>query len=287
MTRLDDFEATEPKQAKPASTDDMIATLQREGWTITKERPVNRRVILSQKPTGSIKIAVASDTHLGSKKQQLTYLRKFGQEAGEWGADVGLHAGDLTDGTFKMHRGMEYEQFLLGADAQRDYSIRNFPRTGFPWWVINGNHDLSFTNESGTDVVKAVCDARDDMTYLGACAARFLAGPLGIDLLHPDGGVPYARSYHLQKAIEQIAADDKPHLMLFGHTHTAVHIPAYRNVEGLMLPCFQAQTLYLQRKRLAPVIGGVLIELRYSKRGLESMTTDWRIYRTPLEHDYP
>ncbi len=271
---------------------DLIVALEQRGFVITKDAPAERRIVLDGAPKGSVRFAVASDTHLGHKHQQLTYWRDFVAKAGAWGAEFMLHAGDVVDGG-RMHRDQEFELFRHGAESQGNYAIENFPvlrnRKGklLPTYLIGGNHDGSFWNDAGANVLGQVAAARPDVKFLGAPAATFHHGALRIYLLHPDGGPSYARSYRLQKIVEQLAPDDKPHILLAGHWHVANHVPGYRNVEAFALPCFQAQTAYLKRKGLAPVIGGLLFEAFYDERGLQDLVTRYVLYRTPHPKDWP
>jgi hypothetical protein len=270
---------------------DLIFALESRGFTITRDTATERTLTLSDQPEGRVRFAICSDTHLGHRKQQLTYLHDFYAKAREWRAEFMLHGGDLVDGQ-NMHRDQQYELFRHGVESQARYAVDNLPvlRSGrksvLPTFAIGGNHDGSGWNDAGANVLGRVADKRDDFNFLGAPVATFHYGPLRIRLVHPDGGVSYARSYRLQKSVEQLPADDKPHMMLFGHWHVASHLPAYRNVEAFQVPCFQAQTAYMARKMLAPVIGGILFEAEYDKSGLRDLTTHWVIYRTPLPEDY-
>jgi predicted phosphodiesterase len=281
----------------------LVAELSRRGWIAHKDDPTDaRHIVLDAPKRGKVKIAFESDTHIGSKYQQVTRWHEFAKAAGEWGADYVLHAGDAYDGIHKMHRGMEYEQFIHGFRAHLDYGVNNWPvfertvkaRPGgrarteiIPQSVIGGNHDGSYYNEAGADILGATAARRPDITVLGAPAATFHISGLSIYLVHPDGGVPYARSYKPQKAVEQLAPENKPHLWVAGHWHTPVHVPGYRNVEAFTLPSFQAQSSYLMRKGLMSTVGGVLMELEFSEHGLEDLTVKWVIYRRHIERDYP
>jgi UDP-2,3-diacylglucosamine pyrophosphatase LpxH len=275
-----------------ASDRDLILALEQRGFVIAKDEPSARQETISDQPSGKVRFGVVSDTHLCHTKQQLTHLRDFYRQASEWRAEYMLHVGDAVDGQ-NMHRDQQFELFKHGVEAQAAYAVDNLPvlvdRRGRtrPTYIIGGNHDASGWNDAGANVLGRVADGRPDISYLGAPVATFHHGPLRIRLVHPSGGVPYARSYHLQRAIEQLPPDDKPHLMLFGHWHIAAHVPGYRNVEALAMPCFEAQTAYMAAKRLAPVIGGVLFEAEFSDRGLDNLTTRWVIYKTPIPKDYP
>lgn len=275
-----------------ADDHDLVLALEQRGFTITKDMPTDRRVELSDRPSGKVRFGVVSDTHFGHRKQQLTYLRDFYDQARDWGAEFMLHGGDVVDGQ-NMHRDQQFELFKHGVAEQGRYAaevlpeLRNKRGKVLPTHVIGGNHDGSGFNDAGANVFDTIKAAgRTDVRFLGAPTATFHYGPLRIRITHPDGGVPYARSYRLQKAVEQLPPDDKPHLYLFGHWHVCTHVPGYRNVEAISLPCFQAQTSYIARKQLSPVIGGVLFEAEFSERGLDNLLTKWVLYRTPIVEDY-
>lgn len=272
---------------------DLATELSARGWVVHRDDPkADRHVEIDAPKRGTVRIAIASDTHFGSKYQQVTHLAAFGEIASAFKPHLCLHGGDAVDGIYKMHRGMEYEQWAIGMDAQARAAVRYWPeiksgKKTIAWHAIGGNHDGSFFNESGANIFERISYERGDIEFLGAPAARFHVSGLSIDLLHPDGGVPYARSYKPQKIVEQLAPGEKPHVWLAGHWHVPSHIPSYRGVETISLPCFQSQTGYLRRKGLAPVIGGLLLEIEYSERGLEDITTKWVLFHTAVEKDWP
>lgn len=286
---LSEFRAA---QVAPAlSTADMVRALEEAGYTVLRDRPVERVVELDAPgPEGRVRFAVVSDTHLGHRRQQLTHLRDFYRAAAEWRAEFVLHAGDLVDGQ-RMHRDQEFELHRHGVDAQARYAVEAYPelrrgKRAWPTYVIGGNHDAAGWNDAGANVLGQVAAARDDIVYLGAPTAVFVHGGLRVMLMHPDGGMSYARSYKLQKIVEGFEADAKPHVLFCGHYHVACHVPGLRNVEAFLVPCFQSQTAFMRRKGLQPVIGGLLVEASWSRRGLEDLATRWVLYRNPLPEDY-
>ena len=273
---------------------DLAAELGRRGWVTTKDDPhAERHIDIEPFKKGRIRIAIASDTHLGSKYQQLTHWRHFARDvAPAWKPDIAFHCGDVVDGTHKMHRGMEYEQFVLGAEGQAAYAIENWPEVvgirqkPVLQYVVGGNHDGSFFKDSGADILTTIARERSDIEVLGAPAATFHVENLQIYLLHPSGGPAYARSYKPQKLIEQFDPSAKPHVHICGHWHIPVHVPAYDGVEAFTLPSFQAQTPYLKTKGLFSVIGGLLLDIEYDGHGITSLRTHWQIYRRAIPHDY-
>ena len=199
-----------------------------------------------------------------------------------------LHCGDLVDGNGNMYRGQIYEQFALGADSQIEYAVSNYPRyKDMTTYVIGGNHDASFQTAVGIDVVGSICRRRDDMEYLGFGGADVRLVGVPIYLLHCDGGVPYARSYRLQKIIEQFPGGKKPRILAAGHLHVTDLLPNYRNVMAFLAGAFQSQTPYLRRKGLAPDIGGSIVDVTVTDdASLASIRYEWIPFYDPIENDY-
>lgn len=270
-----------------------LELLNEAGYVLWKAPEVTKRsfkVDMSRFKGRKVRVGIVSDTHLGSQFQQLSYLRAFYRHCSQRKVGAVLHAGDLLDGE-GVYRGHRYELFAIGADAQIDYAVNNYPSyRGVTTYLISGNHDAVFQKQSGIDAVSAVCRRRGDMVYLGYGGARVEIGGVKFDLLHPDGGVPYARSYRNQKIIEQLPGGSKPHVLILGHLHVTDILPNYRNVLGLMAGCFQAQTPYLKRKGLAPDVGGYILEFETSDvdtdGGSVGFKIEWRPFMVPKENDY-
>lgn len=273
---------------------DLIHEMHERGYVVTKNRKLrdaSYKAELARYKSNVYRFGVISCTHLGSRYQQLTHLNTFYSILARRRIKLVLHVGDLVDGSHRMHVGMEYEQFLHGYKAYRNYAVQNYPkRKGLTTWCISGNHDLSFYKDTGADIVEDICDARDDMRYLGQWGATVelpIEGHnLRVRLVHGSGGGSYARSYKLQKIVEQLAPEQKPNLLFVGHYHTAVHLPAYRNVEGFTLGCFQAQTGYLASKGLYPTVGGLIVSVWPDPKGIARLQTEWYPFYDMKADDY-
>jgi hypothetical protein len=279
-----------PVLVKEETDEQLIAALQSRGFTVSKERlPEVTRVIDTSGFKGkTAKIGVVSDTHLGSKWQQLTLLRRFIKFAEEeQGVDFFVHCGDFVDGSTRMHRDAVYNNFVHGFDAQRDYAVDVYPESKVPTYVIAGNHDYSFINGDGGDIVAAICEKRPELQYLGPIGAYLNVGPISIYLHHPFDGGAKTLSWKLQCWIEQVAPERKPHMVLKGNYHKAVHLPAYRNVEGFLVPSFQSQTPFEKGKSIHSTVGGLILTVTYGDDGIRRLGTEWCIERVPLEDDYP
>jgi len=266
----------------------LLQELGRRGYASTKRKmPVVDETYVLEKPLEPIEIGVVSDPQLGNKHQQISHLNHFYDLCDDRSIQTMVNCGDIVDGNGRVYRGQIYDLFLHGSDAQVDYTVKNYPkRKGMVTYHIGGNHDESWYKSEGTEILKRVNERRDDLPYLGMYGAHLKLGDIKLYLMHSDGGVAYARSYKLQKIIEQMSPQSKPHILLAGHWHVASHLPMYRNVEGFSLGCFQAQTSYLRRKGLYPTIAGLILKIYPDEKGLKGIDTHWEYYHVPIENDF-
>lgn len=261
-----------------------IDALREKSYEVNLDQ-VSRQVSIPQEPSREFKptefkyfkkfyrIGLVSDTQICSKYQQMTLLHDAYADFNKRMVDFVLNAGDLVDGK-NMYRGQENEVFKHGADAQADYAIRNYPKLerGRKTYIIGGQHDRSFYRDGGYNIVRAICKERSDLVDRGFYKAEFVVKGLKIGLQHPGGGVAYARSYRMQKIIENmvgfinsIPAAEVPILQIFGHWHIPCHLPSYMGIDAVSLPCFQSQTPYLEQKGLMPVVGYAVAEIYLDK----------------------
>jgi len=268
--------------------------LSEKGYKVEKLSPdkMDLKIDVSHLFSGNkMKFAVISCTQLGSKYQQITHLRSFYRYIQDQGIKVVFHCGDMVDG-INVYTGQEYELFLHGEKAQGDYCVEHYPKMedGGKTLVIAGNHDYSFMKEAGCDIVERISERRPDIEYLGAFGAFPKTDYLSIYLQHGGGGMAYARSYKMQKLIEQMAPEIKPDLYFLGHWHTTCALFEYRNVTAFLMGCFQSQTPHLRRFGLYPEIGGLIMEVTINektrKQTLADMKFEWVPFYIPIENDY-
>jgi len=243
---------------------------------------ISRQVSIPQEPSKEFqptefkyfkkfyRIGLVADTQMCSKYQQVTLLHDAYADFKQRMVDFILHAGDLVDGK-NMYRGQANEVFKQGSDEQADYVIQNYPKIerGPKTYVIGGQHDRSFYRDGGYNIIRAICKERKDLVDRGFYKAEFVIKGLKIGLQHPGGGVAYARSYRMQKIIENmmgfmhsIPTAEAPILQIFGHWHIPCHLPSYMGIDAVSLPCFQSQTPYLEQKGLMPVVGYAIAEIQ-------------------------
>jgi len=242
------------------------------------ERDIERSVTLGTK--GRLRLAVIADTHFGSIYEQTTALTAFYAEADRRRVDAFIHGGDLTQGTPKMHRGMEHEVHLHSADGQVASTAEKLPksRRGKKIYILTGNHDDSWINESGTNVVRQVAALRPDVEYIGRDSCYLTLDGLRIYVVHPDGGQSYAKSYRPQKITEAIPIRERTQLVIIAHFHT-YGVFKVQESQVVMQPCFQGQYPWLMRKGLYPAIGGVILDIIYDDDGITEFTHTFIEYR--------
>ena len=255
-----------------------------------------------------LKILVVSDSHLCSKKQQVSLLNAAYDEGEEQKVDFAVHAGDVVAGSPRMHRGYGKEVFLQDADEQIDYAEEHYPHKPFRTYMLDyGQHDRSWMKESGINVVRRICEQRklkrgtDELVQRKGDTATFTAGDkIIIRLEHPDGGMSYAKSYNPQKRLAQLMAEvlkhirniqkmqeKYPHIVVFGHYHQAFYMPE-GGIHAFCAPCFETQTQYLVGKGLFPFVGWWIVTIYFDNQGNIGSIIP-RIYamdHATKEHDY-
>lgn len=85
-----------------------------------------------------LKLLLISDTHLGSKYDRVDILKYLYREAEERGVNYVLHGGDLTEGVSGRPQQL-YELKECSYTGQRDYVVKNYPKSSIPTYMIAGN----------------------------------------------------------------------------------------------------------------------------------------------------
>jgi predicted phosphodiesterase len=230
-----------------------------------------------------IRFGVVSDTHLGSKYCQVSYLRWTYDYFKKQGAEFILHSGDIVDGQ-NVYRGQEFEVHAHGFDEQLEFATKNYPN-GLPTYFISGNHCLSWFERGGADIGVALANNREDLHYLGQLGAYVYVNSVKIYLVHGMGIPAYAISYKSQKMVEAFSTENKPNMLIVGHFHSAFQ-SFIRNIYAMHGSSFQGQTPFLRRRAIFPVIGGYLIEIDTSKKGVERFKFEFLPMYRPKANDW-
>ena len=271
---------------------DIVRLAEQRGYIIHKPMPSAREI--TEADTSRIRgsryrLAIISDTHFGSKYQQVTLLRSFLTYARKRKVNEILHGGDVTDGPFKRHHNPQ-EVWLHTFEGMAEYasSTDALPNIGIPYKLIAGNHDDWWLDDGGPDIVRSICEKRDDFEYLGTPSALRRYGDVLLEIFHPNDGGATPYSYKPQRQIEGMSPEEKPNIFLAGNYHKALHMPGYRNVEGFLLPAYMSRSHWMRGKRLSSVVGGIILEFGITTKGLApSLNVEWVIERVPLVNDWP
>ena len=183
-----------------------------------------------------IPLLLISDTHLCSKYDRLDILRYLYEKAQDRGIRHILHSGDFTDGRSNRPEHI-YELRETSYEGQVDYCVEKYPKFDGRTYVISGNHDDWWYKSTGSEIVKAIANRRDDIVYLGSDVADLNIGKLRIRLFHGKGGLAYAKSYKVQKYLDSIPLDERPDILQTGHIHQSF----YMKQDGTH--CFQTSCL--------------------------------------------
>jgi len=212
--------------------------------------------------SGRARIAVISDTHLGSKYCLRAQLAEFIHYAYAQGVREVLHAGDVIDGDYAHAR---FEMSHVGLEDQLRDLHETLPQLpGLTYHAIAGNHDFTFTERSGINTGRSISryfrdHGRDDFTSYGDRSAFMRIHGALVHLWHPRAGGAYARSYHLQKRVEAYAGGEKPQILLAGHWHMFCHV-FERGIHAIACPTFQGGgSAFSKSLGGSPAIGGLIL----------------------------
>jgi predicted phosphodiesterase len=235
----------------------LIEILKNEGYLydiidgkIIKVKPIKESE-LYQIPNNldHLKLLLISDTHLASKYDRLDILNYLYDEADKKGVNYVLHSGDLTEGLSGRPQQL-YELKEASYTGQRDYVIDKYPKTDIPTYVIAGNHDQWWIKQCGADICRDISNNREDLIYLGSDCEDLKIGKLRIRLYHGTGGGAYAKSYKLQKYLDSVPMEERPHILQTGHIHQAFYMKQ-GNTHCFQTSCLQDQTPYERSKGLS------------------------------------
>jgi predicted phosphodiesterase len=235
-------------------------------------------------------LCVISDTHLGTKEQQLTLINEVYKEAHRRGIKTVLHIGDVLDGDYtQVRKEQTYQLFLRGFDEQVGYVIDMYPHIdGITTYFIQGSHDETHLKNGGATAGAWIDRCRDDMIYLGQDKATFKINNLRILMDHPGGGNAKSYSYKPQQAIEGLNPGEKPNILLQGHYHKSYYM-FYRNVHSLLVPCIVNQSQFMKKMNLQNIVGAYFLKIYSDEKGnIHYFEPEEHLFSTKdlIENDY-
>jgi UDP-2,3-diacylglucosamine pyrophosphatase LpxH len=215
----------------------------------------------------TVKLAIVSDTHLGSNDEAIEELKAFYAYAEKQGVSAVLHVGDISDGYYTNRPTSIFEQHAVGFQNQLEYISKVYPTIpGVKTYFITGNHDWTHTRNGAANIGEVLANYRnDDLVYLGHNFGQFQINETVISLIHPTDGSSRTWSHKLQEIIDRNEAR-RGHIMLVGHYHKQLKMK-YKGVHGYLVPSFQHQTGFMEDNNLTSEVGGLILTIKFDKDG--------------------
>lgn len=226
-----------------------------------------------------IPLLLISDTHLCSKYDRLDILRYLYAKADERGIKHILHSGDFTDGRSNRPEHI-YELKEPSYEGQVDYCVEKYPTFSGKTYVISGNHDDWWYKSTGSEIVKAIANRRDDIVYLGSDVADMKIGKLKVRLFHGKGGNAYAKSYKVQKYLDSIPLEERPHILQTGHIHQSFYMKQ-DNTHCFQTSCLEDLTPFARSMGLANDKSVWWVDVEMNDRGqIQNITQELETFDT-------
>jgi len=209
-----------------------------------------------------LKIALLSDTHIGSIHERLHALDQAYKIMEQEGVQHAYHSGDLVAGEH-VYKGQAYELKSHGVNEQVNRFVKQYPRSSsVKTHFITGNHDLAFLKTAGCDIGEMIAQKRPDMTYVGQMEGDVLIAPrVSLKLKHGmGGGGSYAKSYKMQRFIDSLEPNNRPAILANGHYHHDFYM-THSDVHAFNVGCFEGASLFLKTLGLQPSISFWMLDM--------------------------
>ena len=221
-------------------------------------------------------IGIIGDTHLCDKECALDELHDFYDKCNDAGVKHVVHAGDLVAG-LAVYKGMTFDLCAHGFSDQTKYVVENYPKIeGITTHVISGNHDLSFKQIAGANIVEAISEKRSDINWIGDYAGTININGVSIGCQHGAGSSTVQISYKMQKYIDRMGGGHKPQIFVLGHYHSTMSL-FYRNIHCYLPGCWQKPNDFSIRLGLPNLIGGYISHIKTiddSHRSIRSIKSE-------------
>lgn len=169
------------------------------------ESSASVRIIREIDAKDNLRFIAIADTHFGSEKENLDYLRQVYEYAAKHGIKIIFHAGDLLQGSIEQYRGCKKP--YNSAHAQIDHLLRDYCYDkDISNYILLGNHDASIIYGEGIDVY-------DYLQY----RSDFI--PLGYKTGYIKVGEEYITIRHDVNKLYNSVKDENGFLNLYGHSH--------------------------------------------------------------------
>lgn len=207
-----------------------------------------------------IKIGVIGDTHIGNIFCDENTLNSFYKRCNDLGIKYIIHAGDLVDG-HNMYNGQVKEQNLHGFEEQVKYVISNYPKyDGLVTYVISGNHDMCYFNNTTLHPLVTISRSRPDIIYASDYYANIDIDGVKITMIHTDGNSGSEPMTKLKKLIN--SRTEPCDIMVMGHLHQSMELRDYCGVAYACAPgSFLKPNSYTIRRGFNCTLGGYILDI--------------------------
>jgi len=211
-----------------------------------------------------LKFWLISDTHFWNKMAAKDELWEFYDKAKDKWVECFLHAWDLVDWD-SVYTGQAYEQDKIWFDAQLDDIVNNYPNVWLNTYLIWWNHDEAFLRKTWGDITRAISLLRKDLINLWFYDARIKLNGVDVGIHHWGGSMSYAKSYKIQKLLENIDPKNQPNVFASWHRHTAIYL-FYRKIHSFLPWAFLKENLLSKRFNLDNTIWWWIIEVTIDEK---------------------
>ena len=232
----------------------------------TQNDLVNKEGFFIPKDKTHIKFLAISDTHCGSKWDNIDLINYAYEVAEREGCDFVTHSGDIVEGDFHNKRPDHIYQVRALGMEQLDYVVDKYPKSDIPTYFIIGNHCSTFIKTCGADIGKMIAKERPDLIYLGQDLADLKVDKIKIRLRHGAGSASYSKSYKLQKYCETLPIEEIPNVILQGHFHFSGYFKN-RNIHCFNIPSLQGYTPFAKAMGMESEMGFWLIDIFTDGKG--------------------
>lgn len=207
-----------------------------------------------------IKIGIIGDTHIGNIFCDENTLNSFYKRCNDLGIKYIIHAGDLVDG-HNMYNGQVKEQNLHGFEEQVKYVISNYPKyDGLVTYVISGNHDMCYFNNTTLHPLVTISRSRPDIIYASDYYANIDIDGIKITMIHTDGNSGSEPMTKLKKLINN--RTEPCDVMVMGHLHQSMELRDYCGVAYACAPgSFLKPNSYTIRRGFNCTLGGYILDI--------------------------
>lgn len=211
-----------------------------------------------------------SDTHLCGRHYRDDVLNALYRMFRDEGAEDVYHAGNIIEGESRVNR---HDILIYGLENQVDFLLEHYPQLPgiTTHFVVGDDHEGWYQQREQISIgrhieARAITAGRKDLHFLGYVESDiYLKTGVGAScrmrVMHGGGGVTYAISYPLQKAVEAFQPGEKPDILILGHHHK-LHYAYPRGVHGVMPGCTADQSIFMRKRHIEAHVGGMLIYVR-------------------------